>query len=492
MGANQQQLMAYGGNMFSLPVSGASLILDSSNAATRFDSVVGGNLVTANNASVKRIEDTSGNGHHCTTSSANVLLKTGTVYGGRDTLFLNSAPLHNTSLVTNLSNYAVMLVVRQTAAVDYAGMISLGASGAGNDAVSTTKSRFAAGYPGIGISYSKNSLGREYGVGWPASFAVHIFNMSGTTSMLAEYYRNGILMPPGNGTTLYNVPSINSDPGYLIGGLWIDGDNPLYRMVGHICEIVIYPKTLIVPEITSLSNYAISKWGIPTALKSYSAYENAYITHHGDGVSKYTWRDTAKTLRAFRVGDLVSVWESCIPGKPDLVNASPNVTIQYDGGVPYVEVGAGTNGFLEATVSWSLTEVAAACSFNSFNQSAYCAWQAGNNTGDTWDRFSDGFSYLGKFRSPRINTFETVATSLNWRTDTLVSNSTEYRLYRNGVSVASATAGFTKAGNLLTVGNDTAHNKGILVAITALLFHSDSTAWSIANSDATSTRATPL
>ncbi len=232
-------------------ITGLQLWLDASDSATLLDATTGGSLVAAD-GTVKRWEDKSGNGRHCTESSNGPQRKTAQI-NGLDVVRFNgtNTQLQGTSTPTT-GNVRTTFVVAKS-----------NISGGGEIFQIGTHQNLGAGFLHRALIISNTSYvgGDLYannltisGTQLPITTTfVGCLVQSSTSSI--QYFHNA---------TSYAVTgtlnSFNMNAGYWLGKARSTSDFGFFD--GDICEVIAYDSALSNTNRSAVENYLIAKWGI--------------------------------------------------------------------------------------------------------------------------------------------------------------------------------------------------------------------------------------
>lgn len=472
------------------------LWLDADQPDAIYNSTSGGSPINSNGTGY-RWQDRSGNNHHCSDSSG-ISLELNSHNGRRAVRFNGSQRLLNSSLVVPMQQFTIAVVYYQDVPVDYAGVLVIGPSGGGDDVLAPTKARIGPntkafdGGGGFGVSCNlSNSANKtklmRTGFPGPVQSYVSVFDgVAGTISM----YSNGILKPNVNSVNpgdVYSNTLINSDVGYLLGALYTGGSiNMSYALNGRIMEVMIFGGALNPTQVSNVSLYQKTKWVRPIpAMPDLSAYRLAFHTHNGDGIPMNVYSDAAMTKIADQDG--VSVVRIVCTDGTVLIGEVAG-SMQYRGGIPTIRGGI----WRKTEMSWGITEAVGACGyFSSTSSATYCLWDAdglsSSTADDNWDYYFGG-AYLSKFRSVRVdNMFADTLVNGELRVDTVVSDSTEYSVYRNGSLKGTSTSGtFSASNDIFTIGGQNNMTGGSIHYgwIASLIIHGDTSIRTTIDSDA--------
>jgi hypothetical protein len=239
-------------------IAGLFQWFDGSDRATLFDATSGGSAV-ADDGSVARWEDKSGNGYHLTQGTAgNRPTLRAAIRNGRSVLEYDGAnsALVSASITNNLSELSVFSVWNaDTLGGSNIGHIWTTSGGFGV----TTVRRFRLN-PGDSAQLDAGSSGGNTG---GLSFAQDVFNRlhafwNGGTDRVAdfEFLINGTAAPsntsPGT-TTIANTGAAT----YAVGATTAGS----FNFDGYIAEVLVYTRYLSVSERTKIDNWLKTKWG---------------------------------------------------------------------------------------------------------------------------------------------------------------------------------------------------------------------------------------
>lgn len=249
--------------------------LDADDPATLYDATSGGALVATHGGQVKRWEDKSGNGFHVVESfnpprratAANTRANRGMLAFNKG----ETTRIANYAATFNLANICVAFVVREIMPVDYAGILSLGSSGAGNDYDATNRAEFDTAYTGLKLagSFGGHGLPLQYGVKCGALACYVINQYAGTQNI----YKDGVLI-----TTTAVAASGTSLAGFLIGSRWVAGAVSTNYLCGEIGEVIV-SAGLNSTNVAALSAYLIAKFitGADALPSLYGTPKIAYV-----------------------------------------------------------------------------------------------------------------------------------------------------------------------------------------------------------------------
>jgi hypothetical protein len=237
-------------------ISGLQLWLDSADATTLYDATSGGNLVSADGATVARWQDKSGNGRHATqgTPNARPLLKT-SVVNGRNVLRFDGSndSLWNSSWNLTLTQQTVFAVFNSTwsgGIANYARIFTQSDSSKDYQSANNyipllrNNSNQIASYSGAGFRSPIN-----YSAGYVIATSVH----TGTTltnkinAVTGATYSN----------TLNKIVTR-----YAIGDKIADAGIPPGSVNGDILEIIVYNTALTTTQRQEVEAYLNTKWAI--------------------------------------------------------------------------------------------------------------------------------------------------------------------------------------------------------------------------------------
>lgn len=231
--------------------------LDADDPATLYDATSGGSLVATHGGQVKRWEDKSGNGFHVSEGSNPPRRATAAnTRANRGMLAFNKGEttrMKNAAATFNLANICVAFAIREIMPVDYAGILSIGSSGAGNDYDTTNRAEFDTAYVGLNLagSFGGGGLPLQYGVKCGA-LSCYVVNQYGGTQKI---YRNGVLT-----STTAVTASGTSLAGFLIGARWTGGGVSAANFLnGEIGEIIV-SAGLDSTNVAALNAYLIAKF----------------------------------------------------------------------------------------------------------------------------------------------------------------------------------------------------------------------------------------
>lgn len=232
------------------------LWLDPSDPATLYDATSGGALVTTHGAQVKRIEDKSGNGRHAVESFNPPRLSTAANSRTNCQMLAfnknETTRLREYSATFNLANICVAFVVWELMPVDYAGILSIGSSGAGNDYDATNRAEFDTAYNSLSLAGSFGSYGLPLQSGTKCgALSCYVINQYSGTQKI---YRNGVLT-----TTTAVAASGTSAAGFLIGSRWVSGAVSTNFLNGQLGEIIV-SAGLNPTDVAALNAYLLAKY----------------------------------------------------------------------------------------------------------------------------------------------------------------------------------------------------------------------------------------
>lgn len=261
--------LGLGGTQPVLPnISGLQLWLDSADATTLYDATSGGNLVSADGATVARWQDKSGNGRHATQGTANArpLLKT-SVFNSKNVIRFDgsndflSVPT-SSGLNFGTSGFSVFISLRilrnsnNTTGIlskdDYAG-------------TNTYKGFLINRYDTAG-GYGVETRNRVSGVGPSANARWNQTNILTNTSYMfgaerdgrvCRFFVNGLQR---SSATEASAVDLTNNVALTIAAL--NGFLPGQFANLDISEILIYNQVLTTSERTSVQNYLNEKWAI--------------------------------------------------------------------------------------------------------------------------------------------------------------------------------------------------------------------------------------
>lgn len=236
-----------------------ALWLDGSDAATRFDSVSGGSLVTTNGASVARLEDKSGNARHATqaTPTSRPTLVT-SAQNGRDALNFDGINDCLTSVAFGGSETWTRWVVFVSLASQYKTIIAHATSYispiSGADYMSTNAQRLEVEQSGLGGITTKVATATNTPTG---------------TYVLASQVCDGTNSgntPRINGATFALSNTLTSNPGtftkaataYGIGA-YNDGTFPCNCRISEVFHV---PGVVSAENRQATDRFFMNKWGI--------------------------------------------------------------------------------------------------------------------------------------------------------------------------------------------------------------------------------------
>jgi hypothetical protein len=229
-------------SIFPKTINGLKIWLDGNDTSTLFDSNTGGNIVTANGASIGRWEDKSGNGKHATQSSAGVRPTFGTNIQNK----LNSIRFDGTkyfsSIDTSSTTSAFIICVFK---ID-------------ND----PPAQFYASHP-FAVKADQNShLPWEDGIIYDATFTNSRKTTNNPANSLTSF-------------TMYSVESqanswiskINSNQFYTTNtntfqNISLFTNDLAFILQGYIGEIISYSPIPSASDIIKIQNYLNNKWRV--------------------------------------------------------------------------------------------------------------------------------------------------------------------------------------------------------------------------------------
>lgn len=218
--------------------------------------------VVSSAGAVSQWNDKSGNGYNLTQSTGSAKPITGdTTVNGRNVLRFAGGDWMRSTGSTNLNvgNVTVFTVFGETASTDFAGIIAA-LDNSSNDYTSLNAfSVSTAQNPAI-YRFERNG-NSQYGFvagSKPSTFG--IYSTQAYSSGLMQSWYNGNTASSGTITGTFGIASA----GFLVGARWLNGgvSTSGRSLIGSIAEIIIYPRTLNTPEMSSVHNYLKNKWGI--------------------------------------------------------------------------------------------------------------------------------------------------------------------------------------------------------------------------------------
>lgn len=255
----------FGGTQFSpKDISGLQLWLDATTGL--FNSTSGGSAVTTNASSVARWEDQSGNARHATqaTSGSRATLRT-SVQNGKNIIRFDGADDFYTGVAS-----ALPLATGSTRLSFFVAIIP---------DLSGRQGSYGGGGIIRGMEADSNE-GWYFGVRANGKFAfnqnagtdaciVSTSTLTTNTAYVIGSVYDGSQTGISNRVKNYLFATEETDVLDNGAGGWGSGEeigrgypSPSYYFKGDICEIVIYNSVLSSSEITNVSNYLKTKWGI--------------------------------------------------------------------------------------------------------------------------------------------------------------------------------------------------------------------------------------
>lgn len=230
---------------------------DASDRATLFDATTGGSAV-ADDGTVARWEDKSGNGYHLTQGTAgNRPALRGAIRNGRSVLEYDGA---NSNLVsgsitnglTTLSVFAVFFA--ETLGQNILGFIWANNTGLGTGA--TRQFRIQAG-PTMSVTYGTNdSRIVAASLSLSAWTRYHSFWTGGTNRATDfSFLVNGTSFAPETAGAITTEPTVTPTTAV--------GNSPIGNRAwdGYIAEVLVYTRNLSTSERTAVDNWLARKWG---------------------------------------------------------------------------------------------------------------------------------------------------------------------------------------------------------------------------------------
>jgi hypothetical protein len=219
-------------------ISGLAVWLDASDASTLFDATSGGSL-PANNASVARWEDKSGNGRHFTRATANQPTRVTSAVNSKDAVrFVGAQYIPRTGGTFGAADIVDIFFVSQTADSTY---VFLSSSSNSDRFLDATQS-------------GSGSLPRGGG----ATVTSYRVNGAGVTAT-----RSALLTARGSSTNVLSVLGIAAT-----GAAWADFELN-YRhggsfdvSDGYACELLIYSSSVSTADRNAIESYLGNKWGV--------------------------------------------------------------------------------------------------------------------------------------------------------------------------------------------------------------------------------------
>jgi hypothetical protein len=238
------------------PASIANLAawFDASDSSTLFDATTGGSLVAADGA-VARWEDKSGNGRHATQGTANNRpLRKLALLAGRDALFFdgsNDALRMPQNTIGNSGNLSVFVVWERPQAVTSGTHIILNKGDAASFGATVWELESAIPWYG----YANNAWFASVATTALPAAATFLFG-GRTENRISQILVNNQNAGPAS-SQASGVNAISQHIGIMGSGT--TGTGPTRGDVG---EILIYDAALTTSEMSAVSDYLMTKWGI--------------------------------------------------------------------------------------------------------------------------------------------------------------------------------------------------------------------------------------
>jgi hypothetical protein len=219
-------------------ISGLAVWLDASDASTLFNATSGGSL-PANNASVARWEDKSGNGRHFTKATANQPTRVTSAVNSKDAVrFVGAQYIPRTGGTFGAADIVDVFFVSQTADSTY---VFLASSSNTDRYLDATQSGSGSGPQSNGVTVT--------------SYRV---NGAGVTAT-----RGALLTARGSSTNVLSVLGIaatgadwaNFELNYRAGFGFDVSD-------GYACELLIYSSSVSTADRNAIESYLGNKWGV--------------------------------------------------------------------------------------------------------------------------------------------------------------------------------------------------------------------------------------
>jgi hypothetical protein len=222
-------------------VSGLAIWLDAADDTTLFDATSGGSL-PANNGSVHRWEDKSGNGRHFTRATSGRPTRVTSAVNSKDAVrFVGSQFIARTGGSFGASDLKNLFIVAQTAdSTVYVWCANSTASEAYYD---------ATGPAGASFNISGGLAGSVTG------FRVNGAAFSGNRGALQTARGSSANIFAALGITATSAAWANFELN------WRHGSNAEVSD-GYCCELLIYGSTITTDERNSIERYLATKWGI--------------------------------------------------------------------------------------------------------------------------------------------------------------------------------------------------------------------------------------
>jgi hypothetical protein len=228
-------------SIFPKTISGLKIWLDANDGSTLFDSDVGGNIITSNEATIGRWEDKSGNGKHATQSSAGVRPTFATNIQNQLNCIRFDGTKYFNSIDTSSTTSAFVICVFK---ID-------------NDP--PTSNNFA-GHP-LGTSADANShLPWTDGVIYDGTFTSTRKTTNNPSRSLTFFTMYSVESQANswiskiNSTEFYNTNTNTFQNNSLF--------NPFFLVKGYIGEIISYSPIPSASDIIKIQNYLNNKWKV--------------------------------------------------------------------------------------------------------------------------------------------------------------------------------------------------------------------------------------
>lgn len=236
-------------------IIGLQVWFDANDTSTLFDSDVGGNVVTSDNATIGRWEDKSGNNFHATQSTASFrpVLKTG-IRNGRNVLRWDGVTslrsMHTVNLADNWSNLTCFAVIQRFSNGEFSfGRVWERGNG---------QRQYLVGGGGLQVRITSNQANTNSFSFPNNTWYLGTFQWNGGLDVIADIFQkiNRFRVTSGGSGSGTSVNSV-------VNTAFNIGNNAARTRAydGDIAEILIYNNQLSEYEIINVETYLANKWG---------------------------------------------------------------------------------------------------------------------------------------------------------------------------------------------------------------------------------------